>query len=469
MRTSYINIKDVHISNLRTDASFHLSEGQEVQRFIANSPYPLLPISKVAKDIFIGNRAKRVYVKKASHGIPFLSSSDILRADLNNLKLASTKYTPDIERMKLQKGWTLISRSGTIGNCAFANAKHAQKLASEHVIRLWPNNILRGGLVYAYLASKYGHSLLTQGTFGAVIQHIEPAFVGSILIPSFPESFQKEVDDLIQESARLREEAADMLTEAERLLKTSANLRDLTPEDYDYFGPRGAGREVSCFVRKRKDITTTTFNAFNLSERIRKTRAAMTCATRPLREVLLGGDTFSSCSVPSIEVKPEHGIMFINQKDIFDNIIKGKWVSKRNVSLDKLVEYGEVIVACDGTLGENELFCRALFANEDLQGALISTHFIRMKTNNIVLPGYLFTWLNSDYGFRFIRNCQAGTKLCHPIQIMFLDIPVPIISPDIMNEIDQLVKEAHTKRYEANENERKAIRMVEEEIEKWNK
>ena len=469
MRPSYINIKDVHTSNLRTDASFHLSEGQEVQRFIANSPYPLLPISKVAKDIFIGNRAKRVYVKKASHGIPFLSSSDILRADLNNLKLASTKYTPDIERMKLQKGWTLISRSGTIGNCAFANAKHAQKLASEHVIRLWPNNMLRGGLVYAYLASKYGHSLLTQGTFGAVIQHIEPAFVGSILIPSFPESFQKEVDDLIQESARLREEAADMLSEAERLLKTSANLRDLTPEDYDYFGPRGAGREVSCFVRKRKDITTTTFNAFNLSERIRKTRAAMTCTTRPLREVLLGGDTFSSCSVPSIEVKPEHGIMFINQKDIFDNIIKGKWVSKRNVSLDKLVEYGEVIVACDGTLGENELFCRALFANEDLQGALISTHFIRMKTNNIVSPGYLFTWLNSDYGFRFIRNCQAGTKLCHPIPTMFLDIPVPIISPDIVNEIDQLVKEAHTKRYEANENERKAIRMVEEEIEKWNK
>lgn len=127
MRTSYINIKDVHTSNLRTDASFHLSEGQEVQRFIANSPYPLLPISKVAKDIFIGNRAKRVYVKKASHGIPFLSSSDILRADLNNLKLASTKYTPDIERMKLQKGWTLISRSGTIGNCAFANAKHPQR------------------------------------------------------------------------------------------------------------------------------------------------------------------------------------------------------------------------------------------------------------------------------------------------------------------------------------------------------
>ena len=469
MRTSYINIKDVHTSNLRTDASFHLSEGQEVQRFIANSPYPLLPISKVAKDIFIGNRAKRVYVKKASHGIPFLSSSDILRADLNNLKLASTKYTPDIERMKLQKGWTLISRSGTIGNCAFANAKHAQKLASEDVIRLWPNNILRGGLVYAYLASKYGHSLLTQGTFGAVIQHIEPAFVGSILIPSFPESFQKEVDDLIQESARLREEAADMLSEAERLLKTSANLRDLTPEDYDYFGPRGAGREVSCFVRKRKDITTTTFNAFNLSERIRKTRAAMTCTTRPLREVLFWGDTFSTGSFPRVEVKEGHGVMLINQKDIFDTIIKGKYISKRGVKTDNMVEYGEVLIAGVGTLGENETFCRVIFANEDLVGQLVSGEFIRMKVNNEIPSGYLFVWLSSDYGFRFLRGIQAGTKLCRPIPKLVLDIPVPIISPDIVNEIDQLVKEAHTKRYEANENERKAIRMVEEEIEKWNK
>lgn len=336
-------------------------------------------------------------------------------------------------------------------------------------MRSLTRNILRGGLVYAYLASKYGHSLLTQGTFGAVIQHIEPAFVGSILIPSFPESFQKEVDDLIQESARLREEAADMLTEAERLLKTSANLRDLTPEDYDYFGPRGAGREVSCFVRKRKDITTTTFNAFNLSERIRKTRAAMTCTTKPLREVLLGGDTFSTGSFPRVEVKEGYGVMLINQKDIFDTIIKGKYISKRGVKTDNMVEYGEVLIAGVGTLGENETFCRVIFANEDLVGQLVSGEFIRMKVNNEIPSGYLFVWLSSEYGFRFLRSIQAGTKLCRPIPKLVLDIPVPMISPDIMNEIDQLVKNAHTKRYEANENERKAIRMVEEEIEKWNK
>lgn len=469
MKVSTINIKNVRSARLRTDASYHLSEGQIVQKDIVSSPYPLMLIKDVSNDIFIGNRAKRIYVSSIEHGIPFLSSSDILKGDLEHVKIASKKYTPEIDRMLLQKGWTLISRSGTIGNCAFANAKHAQKLASEDVIRLVPNNILRGGLVYAYLASKYGHSLLTQGTFGAVIQHIEPDFVGSLPIPHFPETFQEEVDDLMLEASRLREEATDELNEAEKILKEAAKLRDLTPEDYDYYGLNNSGRKVSCFVRKRKDIDTTTINAFNHSERIRNTKASITCPTVPLKEVLLGGDTFSSNSCPSIEVKPEHGVMFINQKDIFDNIVKGKWISKRNISLDKLVEYGEVIVACDGTLGENELFCRALFANEDLQGALISTHFIRMKTKEKVPSGYLYIWLNSDYGFRFIRNCQAGTKLCHPIPKMFLEIPVPVVEKETMEEIDKLVKDAYTKRYLANCNERKAISLVEQEIESWNK
>ena len=212
MKTGYIHRKSMNPCGLRFDSSYHLSDGVAVKRVIASSPYPLMPIEKAADRIFIGGRARRVYVKDREHGIPFLSSSDILQADLEAVKLASKKYTPNVEDMKLQKGWTLITRSGTIGNCAFANAKHAQKLASEHVIRLVPNNILREGYIYAYLASKQGYSLLTQGTFGAVIQHIEPAYVASLPIPVAPESFQQEVDDLIQESARLREEAADMLS-----------------------------------------------------------------------------------------------------------------------------------------------------------------------------------------------------------------------------------------------------------------
>ena len=160
--------------------------------------------------------------------------------------------------------------------------------------------------------------------------------------------------------------------------------------------------------------------------------------------------------------------MLINQKDIFDTIVTGKYISRRGVKTDNLVKYGEVLIASDGTLGENETFCRAIYANEDLEGAFISSHFIRMKSNDKVPAGYLYCWLNSDYGFRLIRRTQAGTKICHPINRMFLDIPIPILAKEDMNKIDRMVRNAHTKRHLANEKELKAIAMVEAEIEKWN-
>lgn len=468
MRTGVVYSSEI-ITDKKFKPSFYLNDGKRLLASLNRNHGIIGVLSDIITIVFRPGIFKRVFVKNEMFGKPYFTASDMMKSSpLDYAKYLSCKLTENIDYMSVKKDYILISCAGTIGNIRLIDKKLHSAVASQDIIRVIPQ-LNNAGFVYTYLNTSFIQNYIQSKIYGTVVNRIEPIVIERLPLVSISQSTINEVENLIQESARFREEAADMLSEAERLLKTSANLRDLTPEDYDYFGPRGAGREVSCFVRKRRDITTTTFNAFNLSERIRKTKAAMNCTTRPLREVLVGGDTFSSCSVPSIEVKPEHGIMFINQKDIFDNIIKGKWVSKRNVSLDKLVEYGEVIVACDGTLGENELFCRALFANEDLQGALISTHFIRMKTNNVVPPGYLFTWLNCDYGFRFIRNCQAGTKLCHPIPIMFLDIPVPIISSDDMNRIDKLVKEAHTKRYEANENERKAIRMVEEEIEKWNK
>ena len=452
----------------RFDASYHMSEGLMVRRLISKSPYELLTIKDVSKDVFYGIRAKRVYVSEKEYGIPFFSSSDILKADINKIRLASKRLSIGIEQMSLQEGWTLISRSGTIGNCAFANAKHAQKLASEHVIRLVPDNILRGGLIYAYLASKFGYSLLTQGTFGGVIQHIEPAFVESLPIPKFPESFQIDVDNLIQESAHLREKAIDELEKADKILKEATDLRNLTTDDYDYYGHRSNKRKVSCFSRKICDVGTVSINAFNHSERIRKIKANISCRTIPLKEILIGKDTFSTGSFPRVEVNKGHGIMLINQKDIFDNIINGKFISRRGVNTDSLVEYGEVLIAGVGTLGENETFCRAIFANEDLKGQLISGEFIRMKTIDDIPSGYLFAWLSSDYGFRLIRNLQAGTKLCRPIPKLFLEIPVPVIDKEKMIEIDRIVREAHTKRHQANQMELKAISMVEEEIEKWN-
>lgn len=451
MKTALVNIKDVKSARLRTDASYHLSEGQAVQRDIASSPYPLMKVRDVANDIFIGNRAKRVYVSSADHGIPFLSSSDILKGDLEHVKLASKKYTSEIEKMLLHKGWTLISRSGTIGNCAFANAKHAQKLASEDVIRLVPNNILRGGLVYAYLASKYGHSLLTQGTFGAVIQHIEPDFVGSLLIPHFPETFQKEVDDLMQEATQLREEAMDALEEAQKLID-------------DKFAHYRVQKGNSISVKTIINSHNTRFEGQYYISSNRSVYDYITthCEYKLLKE--LSERIFR----PGIFKREyvEKGVTFLGGADIMMAIPNSnKKLSFRQVENmpELLVQRGWILVTCGGTIGNT------VCIDNQLAKCAISQHVMRVVPKKGTLKGYLYAFLSSNTGHDLINLYTSGSVIPQ-IEAHHLErVPVPILEKEIMVHINSLVNTYISNLETSKVDETKAISMVEQEIESWNK
>ena len=176
---------------------------------------------------------------------------------------------------------------------------------------------------------------------------------------------------------------------------------------------------------------------------------------------------FTTGSFKRLELSSPASIKLINQSDIFNLSKKGKFVAIRFLRVYKLVEYGEVIIGGVGALGEGETFCRVVFGNEELVGQLISGEFIRMKTNRKVPSGYLFCWLSTDYGFRFIRRTQSGTKLCRPIQELLKNIPVPILESSQMEQIDIKVKDAHTFFYRALCFENQAIELVEKEIESW--
>ena len=70
----------------------------------------------------------------------------------NSKKQLSKAKTSNINSLIITENTILIPRSGTIGNVALSNSGHAQKLVSEHVIRVYPNNILRVGYIFAYLS-----------------------------------------------------------------------------------------------------------------------------------------------------------------------------------------------------------------------------------------------------------------------------------------------------------------------------
>jgi type I restriction enzyme S subunit len=103
----------------RLDASFHSSDGRFMARKFQESKLPTEPLLTVTKKIFNGPRFARCYVDDKRRGLPFLSSSDILRTNLSNLKLLSKKHTKNLNNLLIYEGWILISCSGTIGNMAY--------------------------------------------------------------------------------------------------------------------------------------------------------------------------------------------------------------------------------------------------------------------------------------------------------------------------------------------------------------
>ena len=452
MKTSVINYSMSRQKGLRFDASFHLSDGLIARRQVESSPYGIFTIKDVSTNIFYGNRAKRIYVTKPEHGIPFLSSSDILRANLESVKLASKKYTPCIEQMTLQKGWILISRSGTIGNCAFTNAKHAQKLASEDVIRINPNNILKSGLVYAYLASQYGHSLLTQGTFGAVIQHIEPDFVASLPIPKFSEAFQKKVNDLIQESAKLREAAADFLNEAVQYFD---NLYKINPATQKTFvlglkdlklglAAYNNNLEVDEFIKEYSN------NAYELSSKTSK--------------------IFAPPLFKHIYLNKDNGYPFMTGSELTQfNLRYYRWLSPRGVKNinDYVVKRGTLLLYKSGTT-DGGILGNVFIVDNKLDGCCLSDHVIRIVFNDEEEAYWAFAFLRSKGAIRMLQRLATGTMIpfITPERVSHLLIPNP---DDNYDHIVSLIAKYIDFNSKSKENENLAISLIEQEIESWNK
>lgn len=450
MKIGHIHRMSMNPCGLRFDSSYHLSDGVTVKRNIAVSPYPLMLIGKAAERIFIGGRARRVYVKDRKHGIPFLSSSDILQADLENVKLASKKYTPNIEEMTLQKGWTLITRSGTIGNCAFANAKHAQKLASEHVIRLVPNNILRQGYIYAYLASKPGYSLLTQGTFGAVIQHIEPAFVASLPIPVLPEVFQQEVDNLIQESARLREEATDALDKAISYFNQEYPIKD---------------RTSVCYTKKLKSLELG-FAAYNNNIEVDGFIAKYDSNSLKIADIT--SSVFAPPLFKHIYLSQDNGYPFMTGSELTKfNMRYYRWLSPRGVKniKDYVVKKGTLLLYKSGTT-DGGILGNVFIADKKLDGCCLSDHVIRIVFNDDKMAYWAFAFLRSNGAIKMLQRLATGTMIpfITPERVSNMLIPAP---DTCYEEIVELVSRYIDLNSKSKFLEIEAIEKVESEIASW--
>lgn len=450
MRTAVIQNKSL-LDSGRIDPSYHLSESIKLKKQLLGSPYTLSIIGEKSEDIFLGNIFTRVFVKDAEHGIPYIAASDMTKASIDSGKFISKNQAKKLKRLMLDSGWILISCSGTLGNVVYTNDLFKNTFATHDLIRLIPDDKkMPSGFLYAYLASKYGYTLLTQSGFGGVVKHINPDHVANIPIPLFPESKQQEIHNLIVESANLRVDANRLLEKAQAILTDNLNYSRLSNKQWKSV-PSNTIRnsftsrfESSYYVNEGQKMASHIKN---------------NCSYKLLKDIT--SDIFRPGIFKRIYVK--EGIFFLGGSDIMQRIPS----SEKQLSISKtkgldslMVKEGWILVTCGGTIGNS------VYVDSEITKCAASQHILRLIPKDIP-AGYLFAFINSNFGKKIIQRYTYGSVIpqIEPSHIGL--IPVPLLDNTLIEHIDMMTIDSITKNEIAKKKELQAISLVEKEIESW--
>lgn len=191
---------------LRLNASFYQPTRNEVVQAvgkISSQPrWTLSTIGDEAERIFFPGRFKREYVQ---NGVPFFGGTQITQLLPTNVKYLSVD-NPKIDELLVEKGWILVTRSGSTGIVSSVSDDMVGVAISEHVIRIVPNSKgIAGEYIEAYLRSSIGQELLSTGVYGSVIDEIAPDHISQIPIPIPPKEI---LDKIVQKVELARKERA---------------------------------------------------------------------------------------------------------------------------------------------------------------------------------------------------------------------------------------------------------------------
>jgi type I restriction enzyme S subunit len=436
---------------VRLDASYHLSEGRIAKIKAERCPFGVGKIGDVSLNIFYGGRSKRNYVNDETHGIPFMGSSDMLKSDFSSLKYLSKKYTKDLGNYLVQKGWTLVSRSGTIGNTIFVNENFLGKAASEHIIRVIPDESkIAAGFLYAYLSSKFGYSLLTQGTFGAVIQHIEPHHIKDLPIPLLPEAEQAAIHAMIEEAAQLRVEANRLLEEAVKEIEKEIGGY----QKIETFKCTSIPSEQISVFQNRLDAQ---YHYFRKDLRSKINFIPFKKLKLFAEDVFVGGRGKRNYT--------KQGLPFLSSSEILlaAPLSGCKYISpKEKNKADLIVQQGWLLITRSGTVGN------VVLAGKTVSGIAVSEHALRVIVkSDEVTPEYIFACLRTSYGKQTLESGAFGSVIITLNEDFINEMEIPILSKDKIEIITQMIKRYVNNFDRANELETAAIRQVEEWIEAW--
>lgn len=448
----------------RLDCGPYLSGAIEAKVLLDSLREQKEPLKRVtsggAAGIFNGPRFPRTYVSDPTHGVPFLGSTDILDADLRFLSLLSKRQVRAEPALVVDEGWTLITCSGTIGRMAYARSEMRGMAGSQHFMRVVPDvNTIKPGYLFAYLSSRFGLPLVVGGTYGAIIQHIEPEHIANLPVPIAPTHIQEATHRLVEAASALRTKASIELQTVVREIERAA---DLPPVD-----SRFTGTSPDISIGKAQFLSTRMDGLFhsNYHRSVLDPLLGLPSARRTtvaeMATKLFWPPMFKRIHVEDLA----HGVRFFGTSALMRADPDASYfLAKRTPGIENLV-VRETTVLVPGSGQLNGIIGHAVLPYGDVVGGAVTHDAIRVFTPDKPTAGYVFACLSSEYGRRQLKARAFGSSIPH------LDAPrigatvLPRIDDALMQELGMRAFRVAAARDEAVKKEREARSLVESWIE----
>lgn len=444
----------------RLDCGPYLSGAMEAKELLGAFDNDLLKDVVIPGGIFHAGRESRMWVETAEYGTPFLGSTDILATDLVNLPFISNKQLKSNPNLVLHEGWSLITRSGTIGRMAYCCSDLDGLACSEHAMRVVPDDEkIKSGYLYAFLSSRFGVPIVVSGTYGSIIQSIEPQHLADLPVPRLG-TVEEKAHELVQR-------AADLMVESSTIYKKAA---DMINQQCGFPEKLAMSARVFAF---------SVANSHSLFSRLDATFHNPTAQQAEQLVLDTKGITLNDAGVRGLEsnrlkqifVDEEFGTPFITSGGIFlKNIEPERFIRTQSLGDDEeswRVNQQDILLARSGQVGG--IIGRGVWSDARFDGIAASPHIIRLRaTDNDYPAGYVFAFLClTDIGYQLLSRTAAGSSIPYLPLDAVLKIRIPTsTTKEFREDIHNMVVQAGMLRGQSQKLEKDAVLLVEQAIEK---
>jgi type I restriction enzyme S subunit len=444
--------------NFRLVASSYIAGSYEARKFLERLQVPKEPLRRLTAGheggIYNGPQFRRNYVKDQEHGVPFLTSTNIMEADFTNLPLLQKKdaHSSKLAYLEVDPGMTMITCSGTVGRMCYVRPDMVGFWSSQDTLKVVADQTkIRPGYLYAFLNSRFGIPMITAQASGSMIQHLEPPHIRGLPVPRFSDAVEGEIHRCVQAAADLRARFQTGVIAATRDLFESAGLSELI--DYRWYRePRATGFAVG-------HMSSASLRAMNYDVRAHILAEAIASVPhRTLGEICQEGQLARGNRFARIPAEPQYGHLLVGQEQLFWTRPEGRWIALKQSDVHTLEADDELImIACRGLLTERSLIGRAAFVTGSWLQYVYTEDLLRVRSGASDFPNaYLFAFMRSEVAFRMLRSLVNGTGPQDINAVLRQQIPVPECTPADRERIAETVRQAYRWRNEADQLEERA-------------